>query len=223
MDSSAPLKDQAFLEMASTVDKKLIQQLQEELGDTRKYKHRFDAMVDELAAANTEEQKAMTPNTVNCINKNLVVANKDKKKKIVQLKRKLEHSQNENKIYKEYSDGKISKTDLTTLIDQSQSQQCEFQMIKLRKIKVERAKQIEDDSNVSENRSMQDILKVFQKPAQTNFVVDNKVEVLDWGNVEAIKAGIKDPKAMAEYMEKLKRERGGLPKEKESDNQESTE
>ena len=147
MDSSAPLKDQAFLEMASTVDKKLIQQLQEEVAETRKFKHRFDAMVDELAAANTEEQKAMTPNTVNCINKSLVVVNKDNKKTIIVLKRKLGHSQNENKIYKEYSDGKISKTDLTTLIDKSQSQQNEFQMIKLRKIKVERAKQIEDDAN----------------------------------------------------------------------------
>ena len=76
-------------------------------------------MVDELAAANTEEQKALTPNTVNCINKNLVVANNIKKKTIVQLKRKLGFSQNENKIYKEYADGKISKTDLTTLIDKS--------------------------------------------------------------------------------------------------------
>ena len=61
----------------------------------------------------------MTPNTVNCINKNLVVANNIKKKTIVQLKHKLHHSQNENKIYKEFADGKISKTDMTTLIDQS--------------------------------------------------------------------------------------------------------
>ena len=57
-------------------------------------------MVDELAAANTEEQKALTPNTINCINKNLVVANGIKKKKIVELKRKIGHVQNENKIYK---------------------------------------------------------------------------------------------------------------------------
>ena len=55
INSSAPLKDQAFLEMASTVDKKLIEQLQEEVAECRKYKNRFDAMVDELAAANTEE------------------------------------------------------------------------------------------------------------------------------------------------------------------------
>ena len=43
---------------------------------------------------------------------------------------------------------------------------------------------------------MADILNVFQKPSvyQKQFIVDNKVEVLDWGNVEAIKAGIKDPK-----------------------------
>ena len=70
-----------------------------------------------MAAANTEEQKALTPNTINCINKNLVIQNGIKKKTIAQLKRKITHVQNENKIYKEYSDGKISKTDLTTLID----------------------------------------------------------------------------------------------------------
>lgn len=117
MDSSAPLKDVSFLEMSSAVDKKLIAQLQEELTETRKYKIRFDAMVDELAAANSEEQKKMTPNTINSINKNLVIANNIKKKTIAQLKHKLNHSQNENKIYKEFADGKISKADMTTLID----------------------------------------------------------------------------------------------------------
>ena len=74
-------------------------------------------MVDELAAANSEEQKKMTPNTINSINKNLVVANNIKKKTIAQLKHKLSHAQNENKIYKEFADGKISKSDMTTLID----------------------------------------------------------------------------------------------------------
>lgn len=80
IDTSAPLKDQAFLEMSSTVDKTLISQLQEEANENRKYKTRFDAMVDELANANTEEQKKMTPNTVNCINTNLVKQNHIKKK-----------------------------------------------------------------------------------------------------------------------------------------------
>lgn len=35
--------------MANSVDKKLIEQLEEELGEARKYKNRFDAMVDELS------------------------------------------------------------------------------------------------------------------------------------------------------------------------------
>ena len=224
MDSSAPLKDQAFLEMSNTVDKRLIQQLQDELNETRKYKIRFDAMVDELAAANSEEQKSMTPNTVNCINKNLVVANNIKKKTIAQLKHKLNHSQNENKIYKEFADGKISKADMTTLIDQSQNEMNEFQMIKLRKIKVERAKQIEEDNQVGvvhEHRRMSQVLQIFQRPTihQKNFVIDTKVEVTDWGNIEAIKAGIKDPKQMAAYMEKLRREREGLPPLEEGEEQ----
>ena len=50
--------------------------------------------------------------------------------------------------------------------------------------------------NEEENKKMADILNVFQKPSvyQKQFIVDNKVEILDYGNVEAIKAGIKDPK-----------------------------
>ena len=35
--------------MANSVDKKLIEQLEEELSEARKYKNRFDAMVDELS------------------------------------------------------------------------------------------------------------------------------------------------------------------------------
>ena len=92
----------------------------------------------------------------------------------------------------------------------------EFQMIKLRKIKVERAKQIEEDTQVGvvhEHRRMSEVLSVFQRPTvhQKKFVIDNKVTITDYGNVEAIKAGIKDPKQMAAYMEKLRREREGLP------------
>ena len=88
---------------------------------------------------------------------------------------------------------------MTTLIDQSQNEMNEFQMIKLRKIKVERAKQIEEDNQVGvvhEHRRMSQVLQIFQRPTihQKNFVIDTKVEVTDWGNIEAIKAGIKDPK-----------------------------
>jgi len=171
IDSSAPLRDQTFLEMASSMDKKLIQQLQEELQETRKYKHRFDAMVDELAAANTEEQKSLTPNTVNCINKNLVVANGIKKKTIVQLKRKLGHKENEVKIYQQYTEGKISKQDMTTLIDKAQSEQNEFQMIRLRKIKVERARWMTDDADdvaegviTTDGARMTQLRSMFQRP-----------------------------------------------------------
>ena len=72
---------------------------------------------------------------------------------------------------------------------------------------------------------MADILNVFQKPSvyQKQFIVDNKVEILDYGNVEAIKAGIKDPKQMAEYMEQLRREREGLPPKEEGEETPQTE
>lgn len=73
INTSTPLKDNQFLEMANNVDKRLIDQLEEELDEARKYKIRFDAMVDELAVSSKEQQEQMAPNTVNCINKNLVV------------------------------------------------------------------------------------------------------------------------------------------------------
>jgi hypothetical protein len=73
INTSTPLKDNQFLEMANNVDKKLIDQLEEELEEARKYKNRFDAMVDELAVSSKDQQEQMAPNTVSCINKNLVV------------------------------------------------------------------------------------------------------------------------------------------------------
>ena len=51
INTSTPLKDGQFLEMANSVDKKLISQLEEELEEARKYKNRFDAMVDELSVS----------------------------------------------------------------------------------------------------------------------------------------------------------------------------
>ena len=45
----------------------------------------------------------MAPNTINCINKNLVVQNNIKKKTIAKLKRKITTIENENKVYKEFS------------------------------------------------------------------------------------------------------------------------
>lgn len=51
----------------------------------------------------------MAPNTINCINKNLVVQNNIKKKTIAKLKRKITVIENENKVYKEFSQGKITK------------------------------------------------------------------------------------------------------------------
>ena len=41
-------------------------------------------------------------------------------------------------MYKEYSDGKISKQDLRLIIEKSEREQNEFAQIKLRKVKVER-------------------------------------------------------------------------------------
>ena len=56
------------------------------------------------------------------------------------------------------------------------------------------------------------LLNMFQRPSvhQRQFIIDTKVEVEDWGNIEALRAGITDPAKIAEFMEKLKRERMGI-------------
>ena len=158
----------------------------------------------------------MLPNTVNCINKNLVVQNNIKKKTIAKLKRKITIVQNENKVYKEYSDGKITKQDLKTVIDKSQTEQNEFQLIKLRKVKVERAKQITADADGTtgvvgeESKKMSQLLAMFgNKPSQPSLKGDHKVEVEDYGNVEAIRAGIRDPEEIKKFMANLHGQRAG--------------
>ena len=56
---------------------------------------------------------------------------------------------------------------MTTLIDKTQTEQCEFQLIKLRKIKVDRAKQISDDADgvtgvvQEEDKRMSTLLNMF--------------------------------------------------------------
>ena len=74
---------------------------------------------------------------------------------------------------------------------------------------------------------MSSVLSIFQNPSahQKEFIIDTKVEVLDWGNVDALKAGIKDPAKIKEYMEKLQREREGKPplEEKEGEGEEKAE
>ena len=71
---------------------------------------------------------------------------------------------------------------------------------------------------------MTQLLGMFQnKEGQKEFVIDNQVEVQDWGNVEAIRAGIRDPKKIQEYMENLKKGRpqatgpASVPEEKKID------
>ena len=56
---------------------------------------------------------------------------------------------------------------------------------------------------------MTQLLGMFQnREGQKSFKIDTKVEIQDYGNVEAIKAGIRDPKKIQEYMENLQKARG---------------
>ena len=78
LDSSATISDQSYLVMSTDVQKKVITDLNTEIDQTRQFKNRYEKIVDELAKANSEEQKRMTPQTINVINKALLKQRNDK-------------------------------------------------------------------------------------------------------------------------------------------------
>lgn len=54
------------------------------------------------------------------INKNLLKQRNDKQRKINAQNKEINSLKNRNKVYKEYTDGKISKGDLKVIIEQSE-------------------------------------------------------------------------------------------------------
>ena len=60
------------------------------------------------------------------------------------MKREQRTLKNQNRVYKEYADGKVSKGDLKVIIEKSEHEQTEFAQVKLRKIKVEKIKAREE-------------------------------------------------------------------------------
>ena len=120
MDASASIKEHSFLTMSDDVQKKVITDLNAEI------EHRYEKIVNQLSNVSEEDQKKMTPGTINIINKNLIKQKNDKVKIINEQNRELRTLKNQNNVYKQYSDGKISKTDLRSIIDKSQHESNEF-------------------------------------------------------------------------------------------------
>ena len=131
----------------------------------------------------------MTPNTVNIINKNLLKLKNDKQRMINDLHREIRQIKNQNRVYKEYTDGKISKQDLQLIIEKSEREQNEFAQVKLRKVKVERIQNrqnlMQQENDLLENgepASMAQLLNLFSGkdhgPAYSK-----RVSVLEDGNV----------------------------------------
>ena len=126
MDASASIKEHSFLTMSDDVQKKVITDLNAEIEHTQQYKNRYEKIVNQLSNVSEEDQKKMTPGTINIINKNLIKQKNDKVKIINEQNRELRTLKNQNNVYKQYSDGKISKTDLLSIIDKSQHESNEF-------------------------------------------------------------------------------------------------
>lgn len=138
LDTSASINDQSYLTMSDGVQKKVITDLNSEIEHTKQFKNRYEKIVNQLASANEESQKQMTPNTVNVINKNLLKQRNDKQKLLNEQNREIRKIQNQNRVYKEFSDGKLSKQDLRLIIEKGERESNEFTQVKLRKVKVDR-------------------------------------------------------------------------------------
>lgn len=144
IDSAAQMQDVNFLVMSQNVQRKMISDLQQENRDNRKYEARYQKIVADLSKADDIEEKQMSQGTIKVINKHLLKENKTKQRQVQQLKREAEAIKTQNKVYKEFSEGKVSKQDLDQLISKAEHEQAEFQKVKLRKIKIEYIQEQED-------------------------------------------------------------------------------
>lgn len=82
----------------------------------------------------------------------------------------------------------MSKTDLKTIIDQTEKQENEFAQVKLRKVKVERIKeekQKTEDFDSNAPKSIKDLMKMFNNPGKdTNKPAFRTVKtIVEEGNV----------------------------------------
>ena len=157
LNTSAAIHDNSYLVMSDDVQKNVIKDQNKEIEHTKQFKSRYEKIVDQLASASTEEQKSMTPQTVAVINKNLLKQRNDKQKQINTQNKEIKNIRNQNRVYKEFSDGKISKGDLKVIIDKAEHEESELGQIKLRKVKVERIRNdnaAEDDFASNEPKSM---------------------------------------------------------------------
>ena len=80
----------------------------------------------------------MTQATIQVINKNLLKQRNDRQKLLNEQNREMRGVKNQNRVFKEFAQGKISKHDLWLIIEKAEREQNEFAQVKLRKIKVER-------------------------------------------------------------------------------------
>ncbi len=120
---------------------------------------------------------------------------------------------NQNRVYKEFTEGKVSKEDVKVIIDKSQHQQNEFASVKLRKVKVEK---IRNDVIIEEEdtgpKSMEALKNIFggmkEKPKY-----EIKKTVVEDGNISSLKAA----RLKKEEEDRLKEEAKKLKKQQKAE------
>lgn len=70
----------------------------------------------------------------------------------------------QNRVYKQFADGKLSKKDLTVIVEKQEKEETELFQIKLRKVKIEKIRDSEiehDKIDDSQPKSVKDLMKLF--------------------------------------------------------------
>lgn len=105
----------------------------------------------------------MTPGTIKVINKNLLKQRNDKQKIINEQKREIANVKGQNRVLKQYADGKISKKDLKVIVEKQEKEESELNQVKLRKVKIEKIKEQAKEQEIddSQPKSIKNLLSIF--------------------------------------------------------------
>ena len=93
----------------------------------------------------------MTQGTIKVINKNLLKQRNDKQKQINQQKREIANIKGQNRVLKQYTEGKISKKDVKVIIEKQEKEESELNQVKLRKVKIEKIKEQAKEQEIDDS------------------------------------------------------------------------
>ena len=183
------MNDKSFLTMSNEQQRTTISDLERELEIYKSYQERYETFVEQIAASDEETQAQMTQGQIELINKNLNELNATYKKRMNEMITETSFLKNENKILKQYADGKISKEDLDGIMQKSLMFHSEFKKIKLRKLKVATMMEMEhlaksEVVHVEKSKSISSLINRFNN-SRASVMAQKRLQMaaVDVGNI----------------------------------------